>query len=121
MVNMLTWNQWICTLLLACSIVSSAVAKSKHAGGVNATAETEPTATIQSAPNARSNLAPLNGGANVTALLGVLVMKGVLTPSEANAIRNAPYDTEFQMLVDVLARKGVVTATDLVPLTSSGP
>jgi hypothetical protein len=55
----------------------------------------------------------------VTALLGVLVMKGVLAPGEANAIRTAAPEAEFQMLVEALARKGVVSAADLAPATAS--
>ncbi|MGA8067399.1 MAG: hypothetical protein WCA47_08715, partial [Terriglobales bacterium] len=55
--------------------------------------------------------------ANVTALLGVLVMKGVLAPTEANAIRNASPTAQFQALVDVLNRKGVLSAADLSAAT----
>ena len=40
-------------------------------------------------------------------------MKGVLAPAEANAIRNAAPDTEFQLLVEALSRKGVLTAADM--------
>ena len=61
---------------------------------------------------------PTAGSANVTALLGVLVMKGVLQPGEANAIRTAAPEAEFQMLVDVLARKGVVSAAELAPVVA---
>jgi hypothetical protein len=43
----------------------------------------------------------------------VLVMKGVLAPSEANAIHDAAPEAEFQLLVAALARKGVVSAADL--------
>jgi len=53
------------------------------------------------------------GNANVTALLGVLVMKGVLAPNEANDIRKAAPEAEVQLLVEALARKGVVSANDL--------
>lgn len=56
---------------------------------------------------------PAVGNANVTALLGVLVMKGVLAPAEANAIRNAAPEAEFQLLVEALSRKGVLSAADL--------
>jgi hypothetical protein len=51
--------------------------------------------------------------ANITALLGVLVMKGVLTASEGNAIRNASPTLQFQALVEALSRKGVLSAADL--------
>jgi len=62
---------------------------------------------------ASPSLAPAAANGNVTALLGVLVMKGVLAPTEANAIRNATPDTEFQLLVEALNRKGVLNAADL--------
>ena len=56
---------------------------------------------------------------NVTALLGVLVMKGVLTPSEAKSIESAPVGSEFQNLVDALTRKGVVSVSDLAPAAAA--
>src|ERR1700691_1295610 len=59
--------------------------------------------------------------ANITALLGVLVMKGVLNPSEANAIRNAAPTTQFQALVEALSRKGVLSAGDLAPAANPAP
>jgi len=40
--------------------------------------------------------------------LGVLVMKGVLTPLEAKSIDYAPAGSELQNLVEALTRKGVV-------------
>jgi hypothetical protein len=59
------------------------------------------------------NLTPNAVDASVTALLGVLVTKGVLAPTEANAIRNAAPNAQFQALVEALSRKGIVTAADL--------
>jgi hypothetical protein len=55
---------------------------------------------------------PTAGETSVTALLGVLVMKGVLAPSEANSIRNASPSAQVQALVEVLNRKGVLNAGD---------
>ena len=46
-------------------------------------------------------------------------MKGVLAPSEADAIRNAAPDAELQILLEALARKGVVSAADLSAAGSS--
>jgi hypothetical protein len=46
-------------------------------------------------------------------------MKGVLAPTEANAIRNAAADVKFQMLVDALNRKGLVSAADLSAATTA--
>ncbi|MGA7564516.1 MAG: hypothetical protein WBW53_00405 [Terriglobales bacterium] len=57
----------------------------------------------------------------MTALLGVLVMKGVLAPAEANAIRNAAPTAQFQALVEVLSRKGLVSADDLSAATHATP
>jgi hypothetical protein len=65
--------------------------------------------------------APAIGTANVTALLGVLVMKGVLAPSEAKSIQGATPGTEFQALVETLTRKGVVSAADLSALAAPAP
>jgi len=70
---------------------------------------------------ASPSLAPTAADANVTALLGVLVMKGVLAPTEANAIHNAAPDVRFQLLVDALNRKGVVSAADLAAAQPAAP
>jgi hypothetical protein len=69
-------------------------------------------ANAAASTTANPNLVPAGNG-NVTALLGVLVMKGVLAPGEANAIRSAAPDAEFQLLVDALSRKGLLNAADL--------
>jgi hypothetical protein len=69
--------------------------------------------SAEPAAAASPSLSPAATNVNVTALLGVLVMKGVLAPAEANAIRNAAPDTEFQLLVEALSRKGVLSAADL--------
>jgi hypothetical protein len=115
---MLKFKPWICSVLLAAASVAPALAGPKDAADpkkpaatTNNPASVNPAA--QPATAADPNPSPTVGNANVTALLGVLVMKGVLAPSEANAIRNAPPETEFQLLVDALARKGVVSAADL--------
>jgi len=76
--------------------------------GINATNAAEPAANP---PNLNSASAISNG--NVTALLGVLVMKGVLAPSEAKAIQGAAPEAEFQLLVEALTRKGLLNAADV--------
>jgi hypothetical protein len=77
----------------------------------------------QPAPAANASPTPVAASGNVTALLGLLVMKGVLAPAEANSIRNAAPEAEFQLLVEALARKGVVNAADLsaVPSPAAAP
>jgi hypothetical protein len=71
------------------------------------------------ANGAALNPMPTTSSGNVTALLGVLVMKGVLAPSEAKSIESAAPGTEFQALLDALARKGVVSASDLSGVSRS--
>jgi hypothetical protein len=109
---------WILSSLLIVVSVVPALAGAKDATDSKAPAETTANPVsgnpaAQPAAAANPNIAPVAGNANVTALLGVLVMKGVLAPSEANAIRTAAPDAEFQLLVEALARKGVVSAGDL--------
>src|ERR1700691_3470698 len=67
--------------------------------------------------NSSQSLSPTyaltTGNAKMAALLNALVAKGVLAPTEANAIRNAAPEAEFQLLVEALSRKGVLSAADL--------
>jgi hypothetical protein len=78
--------------------------------------------SAEATPAAASrNLATTPGDANVTALLGVLVTKGVLAPNEANAIRNAAPNAQFQALVEALSRKGIVSAADLSAAQPAAP
>lgn len=112
------FTQWICSILLAAVSVAPALAGAKDAADPKKPTETtNPAAAAAANPNP----SPAVGNGNVTALLGVLVMKGVLAPSEANAIRNAAPEAEFQLLVDALARKGVVTAADLSAVGGPSP
>jgi hypothetical protein len=117
----MTLKKWLCTSLLAAVSAApvfagtndAADAKSSPAAKTaNTTNAAEPAATPAS-PSPSPSLTPATGNTNVTALLGVLVMKGVLAPAEANAIRNASPETEFQLLVEALNRKGVLNAADL--------
>jgi hypothetical protein len=100
-----------CVLVLAITalplMARSNDAKPASGDAVNA----EPAAAAN--PNPSPNLTAAPGNANVTALLGVLVKKGVLASAEADAIRNAAPEAEFQLLVEALSRKGVLSAADL--------
>jgi len=64
-------------------------------------------------PNATPGAASMVANTKVTALLNVLVSKGIIAPSEAAEIRSAAPEAEFQLLVEALSRKGVLTAADL--------
>jgi hypothetical protein len=50
---------------------------------------------------------------NLTGLVNALLKKGVLTPSEVDTLRVAAPESQLQLLVEVLTRKGVLTAADL--------
>jgi hypothetical protein len=106
---MAKWEHWIYYSLLIVISVMPALAGAKDAAEAKSSAE----ATAPVTREAEANFVPTAGSANVTALLGVLVMKGVLAPAEANAIGNAAPDAELQLRVEALARKGVVSAADL--------
>ncbi|HVI07842.1 MAG TPA: hypothetical protein VND65_06060 [Candidatus Binatia bacterium] len=114
-------KRWLSSWLVLAIAAGPALAGSndgKPASENNANAN-----NAEPAAAASPSLAPAATDANVTALLGVLVMKGVLAPGEANAIHNAAPDTRFQLLVEALNRKGVLTAADLsaAPTAASQP
>ncbi len=113
-------KQWICSALLIVVSVAPALAGKKDATDSKAPAETTGVPAAQPATAASPSINSAGGNTNITALLGVLVMKGVLAPSEANAIRNAAPEVEFQLLVEALARKGVVSAADLKAAKPAG-
>jgi hypothetical protein len=77
-------------------------------------AEASPNAGSPSpSPSPSVNVVTSATDSNVTALLNALVKKGVLAPTEANAIRNAAPGAEFQLLIEALSRKGILSAADL--------
>jgi hypothetical protein len=115
-------NRWICSALLAVVMLVPILAAAKDGSDAKTPADTTANLAAQPSPAAAApTLTPPVGNANVTALLGVLVMKGVLAPGEANAIRNAAPEAEMQLLLDVLARKGVVDASDLAAARAANP
>ena len=119
---MLTPKRLLWSLLVLTITVVPLMAGSNEAKPANENAASTTEATAMPAnPGPAPSLAPTAGTANVTALLGVLVMKGVLAPAEANAIGNAAPDAEFQLLVDALSRKGLLSAADLSGAASPAP
>jgi hypothetical protein len=110
--SMSTLRKWFSSLLVLAITAAPVMAGSNDAKATKDNATN--TTSAEAAPAAANpNLATTAGDANVTALLGVLVMKGVLAPNEANAIRIADPKAEFQLLVEALSRKGVLSAADL--------
>lgn len=105
-------TKFICSAVIVVVSVAPALAGKKDASETKAPAATAAEPAAQPAAAVHLNIGSTESN-NITALLGVLVMKGVLAPGEANAIHNAAPETEFQLLVEALARKGVVSAADL--------
>jgi hypothetical protein len=118
-------RSWLSCLMLVLAITAAPVmagnndAKTANDNAASgASAEASP---VAASPNPSPGPSPspsltsttAASDSNVTALLGVLVMKGVLAPTEANAIRNAAPSAQFQALVEMLNRKGVLSAADL--------
>ena len=117
---MSTMKTWLSSLLVLAVTAVPVIAENNSAktANENTAKESSAEATPPPSPSPTPTLTTTAGNANVTALLGVLVMKGVLAPSEANAIKNAAPEAEFQLLVDALSRKGVLSAADLSAATT---
>ncbi len=113
---MLTWKQSLSTLLVLATAVTPTLAENNEAKSANPSAASANSAEASPAP-ASPSLKLAATDANITALLGVLVMKGVLAPNEANSIQNASPDLKFQLLIEALDRKGVLSAADLSAAT----
>src|SRR5277367_924895 len=111
--SMLTLRKWFASLIVLAITAVPVMAGSNEAKPANGNAASAEPAAVPANPNPSPNLTATPGNTNVTALLGVLVMKGVLAPAEAEAIRNAAPEVEFQLLVEALNRKGVLSAADL--------
>jgi len=106
-------RKWFSSLVVLAITALPVMAGSNDAKPATGNAASAEPAAVPANPNPSPNLIATPGNTNVTALLGVLVMKGVLAPAEAEAIRNAAPEAEFQLLVEALNRKGVLSATDL--------
>jgi hypothetical protein len=112
-------TRWMCILLLASVPAAplfakgdddTAKAKSTAAAASTSTAQPPPADSKDSKSTASSTPAP---NPKVTALLDVLVAKGILAPAEANTIRSAGPDAEVTLLIEALNRKGLLNAADL--------
>jgi len=112
-------TRWMCILLLASVPAAplfakgdddTAKAKSTAAAASTSAVQPPPADSKDSKSAASSTPAP---NPKVTALLDVLVAKGVLAPAEANTIRNASPDAEVTLLIEALNRKGLLNAADL--------
>jgi hypothetical protein len=103
---------WSLLVLAITAVPLMAGGNDAKPANTNAANTSEATA-VPASPSPAASLTATPGNANVSALLGVLVKKGVLGAAEADAIRNAAPEAEFQLLVEALSRKGVLNAADL--------
>src|ERR1700733_9956770 len=111
---MSTMKQLLWSLLVLAVTAVPLMAGGNDAKPANANAaNTSEAAAVPASPTPAASLTAAPGNANVAALLGVLVKKGVLGAAEADAIRNAAPEAEFQLLVEALSRKGVLSTADL--------
>jgi len=114
-------KNWLLILTILAVTALPLMAGSNDANPANSSSTSASSAPASATPDPNPNpspspsvgLATTTGDANVAALLGVLVKKGVLAPAEANAIRSALPSAQFQALVETLSRKGVLNAADL--------
>jgi hypothetical protein len=129
---MLKVRSWLSSLLVLAITAAPVMAGNNDAKTANdsaastASAEASPAAASPNpspspSPSFSSSVTSTTADSNVTALLGVLVMKGVLAPTEANSIRNAAPTAQFQALVDALTQKGLVSAQDLTAIAVATP
>ena len=119
-------KKWLCRLVLTTLAAGLVMAATGAGPGPDPATPANATGTAApAAATANPSPAPAVARANMTALLGVLVMKGILAPSEARSIQDAAPGTEFQTLVAALSRKGLLGAVDLsalaAPATGSAP
>ncbi|HEX8817688.1 MAG TPA: hypothetical protein VF753_19515 [Terriglobales bacterium] len=114
---MLRKSSWVVCVLV---VLSTLFLFAEENGNAPAAAPAATSANAAPPNGAAPNLSAATGD-NATALLGVLVMKGVLTTAEAQSIQSAGPNAQMQALVEVLTRKGVVSASDLAPTSTPAP
>jgi len=116
------FKKWFCISLLTIVATAPVLAAPDDAVPAGSGTGSSATSAAEPAPNppTLNPTSAVNSG-NVTALLGILVMKGVLAPTEAKAIQAAVPGTEFQALLNVLSSKGLVSASDLSALATASP
>ncbi len=99
--------------VLCCSSLVAIVTVTPVLAGTTGPGEAAAPATVNASAEPNPNPIHAAGNTKITALLGVLVMKGVLAPAEARELESAAPDAEFNLLVETLTRKGVIGSADL--------
>jgi hypothetical protein len=109
------WTAWTCSLFLALMCVAPLMAGTKDGTDAKSTADISSSSAAEAANTTTNSMAgaPAATNTNVPALLGILVLKGVLSPDEAKVIRNATPEAEMQLLAQALSKKGILSPADL--------
>jgi hypothetical protein len=108
-------KQWMSSLLVAAITVVPVMAENNNAKTANENATATTGADAGNAANPR--LASTTGDANVTALLGVLVSKGVINAEEAKSLVGTPAQQSARLL-ELLREKGILSAADYEALAT---
>ena len=87
------------------------------AGNNDANTETSANTTSTGGSSAAPSPSPSAGDANVRALLGLLVSKGVLNAEEVKSLTGTPAQQNARLL-DLLRQKGVISTADYTELTT---
>ena len=113
---MLKLKSWLSSLLVLAITAVPVMAGSNDAKTTNENAANATSA--EASPAAASpSLTSTPGDANVTALLGVLVSKGVLNAEEAKSLSGTPAQQGARLL-ELLRQKGILSAADYEALTT---
>ena len=111
---MLKLKGWLLSLLVLALTVVPAMAGNNN----DANTETENTANVTPSEGSPSlSSSATTGDANVAALLGVLVTKGVLSAQEARSLSGTPAQQKTRLL-ELLRQKGILSAADYEALTT---
>jgi hypothetical protein len=112
---MLKLKKWLSSLLVLAITTVPVMAENNNekTASENAASATGTDAGTAASPR----LAATAGDANVTALLGVLVSKGVLNAEEARSLSGTPAQQSARLL-ELLRQKGILSAADYEALTT---
>ena len=108
-------KQWMSSLLVAAITVVPVMAENNNAKTADENAANTTSADASNAASPR--LASTTGDANVAALLGVLVSKGVINAEEAKSLVGTPAQQSARLL-ELLRQKGILSAADYEALTT---
>lgn len=114
---MLKLKSWLSSLLVLAITAVPVMAGSNDAKTTNENAANATSAEGSPAAASPGLTSTTGGDANITALLGVLVSKGVLNAEEAKSLSGTPAQQGARLL-EFLRQKGILSAADYAALTA---